>query len=92
MAKDEEVFSITSASESHSDAVWSREKRYAISMGIRTACFLLGVVIDHPIRWVFFAGAVVLPWIAVVIGNQASRKSSEGPSPFGDETRRQLEE
>jgi purine-cytosine permease-like protein len=89
--KEDEVFSITSATESHSVAVGSREKQYAITMGIRVVCFIAGVAIDHPVRWLFFAGAVFLPWFAVIVGNQVARRASEGPSPFGGETRSQLE-
>lgn len=80
---DDEVYSITSARESHSSAVWSREKRYAISMAIRTVCFIGAVVATGPLRWGLLAGAIFLPYIAVVFANQPARKASDGPSPFG---------
>ncbi len=38
-------------------------------MGIRTACFVLLVVIDEWYRWIFAAGAVFLPFFAVVAAN-----------------------
>jgi len=79
------VPSITSAAPSHSDAVWSREKRYAISMAIRTACFISAVIATGPLRWGLLVGAIFLPYIAVVLANQPARRASDGPSPFGVE-------
>jgi hypothetical protein len=46
-------------------------RHYAITMGIRTVCFILMAVVD-PIHWwtfVFAAGAIFLPYIAVVYAN-----------------------
>ncbi len=42
-------------------------------MGIRLACLPLAVVTSGWLRWFFIAGAVVLPYIAVVVANAASR-------------------
>ncbi len=44
-------------------------KRYLISMGIRTVCVVLAVIVDGPLRWLFVAGAVLLPYVAVVMAN-----------------------
>ena len=38
-------------------------------MAIRTACFVLLVVVDAWYRWIFAAGAVFLPFFAVVAAN-----------------------
>ena len=47
-----------------------RVRRYLISMGIRTACVIAAVLsIGHWWTWVFAAGAVFLPYIAVVAAN-----------------------
>jgi len=46
-----------------------RQRRYFISMMVRTACFILAVVLHNPYRWIAIAGAVLLPYIAVVIAN-----------------------
>lgn len=54
----------------------SREKRYAITMAIRMACFVSMIFVDGPMRWVLLGGAVFLPYIAVVLANQANTKSS----------------
>jgi DUF3099 family protein len=61
--------SVTSVPESRTEDQAKRLKHYLVTMGIRTACFVLLVVIDHPIRWVFALGAVVLPFVAVVAAN-----------------------
>lgn len=96
--KRDEVHSITSAAQSHSEATWSREKRYAISMAIRTACFIGAVAASGPLRWTLLVGAVFLPYVAVIFANSPARKASDGPSPFGHERpeleqpRRELDE
>jgi hypothetical protein len=61
--------SVTSAPESRTADQVRRLKQYLLTMGIRTACFVLLVVIHHPVRWVFAAGAVFLPFFAVVAAN-----------------------
>ena len=61
--------SVTSAPESRTADQARRLKQYLLTMGIRTACFVLLVVIHHPVRWVFAAGAVFLPFFAVVAAN-----------------------
>ena len=47
----------------------SRARKYFISMMVRTACFILAVILPSPYRWVALFGAVVLPYIAVVVAN-----------------------
>ena len=61
--------SVTSAPEARTEDQARRLKHYLVTMSIRTACFVLLVVIDHPIRWLFAAGAVFLPFFAVVAAN-----------------------
>ena len=46
-------------------------------MIIRTACFIGAVLTPSPYRWFLIAGAVVLPYIAVVIAN-AGRENATG--------------
>jgi len=49
----------------------SRIRKYMVTMGIRIACLILMVVVQ-PFgwyTWVFAAGAVFLPYFAVVIAN-----------------------
>lgn len=65
-----EVVRITSAGTNHADDIAARQRRYVASMGLRTACFIGAVVIgDGWLRWVLVAGAVFLPYFAVVMAN-----------------------
>ncbi len=84
---------ITTASRSHSDDVWAREKRYMITMGIRTVCFIAAVLlylspVPHWVAWVFIAGSLVLPYIAVVMANAGVSPDPGGPDPFDGNTGR----
>lgn len=72
------VYSITDAGASHTDDLNKRINKYLISMAIRTACVVLAVVVDGWIRWVFIAGAVVLPYVAVLLAN--ARDVRRGPA------------
>lgn len=69
---------ITSAGTALSEDVAARTRRYLIQMGIRVICFIGAVVIDHPVRWALLAGAVVLPYIAVLLAN-AGRERPPDP-------------
>lgn len=69
---DASVVRITSAPESPRAELGQRERRYVISMSIRTACFIGAVVVDSWFRWVLVAGAFLLPYVAVVMANSAS--------------------
>lgn len=64
-----EAISITSAPKSLKNDLAARQKRYLLSMSIRTICFLLTVVLPSPLRWFALAGAMLLPYIAVVVAN-----------------------
>lgn len=67
------MHSITGAVAPHSDDFDARVKRYLISMAIRSACVVLVIVIDNPIRWVFAVLAVILPGVAVVMANVSGK-------------------
>lgn len=73
-----EVFNVTEAQRALSDEQVSRQRRYLVSMGIRTACVLAAIVIPGWPRWVFIAGAVVLPYLAVVIANAGKENVEAG--------------
>lgn len=64
-----EVHTITDAQRALSAEQASRTRRYLISMGIRTGCVIAAIFVPGWPRWVFIAGAVVLPYLAVVIAN-----------------------
>ena len=80
-ARPPEVHSITGAGESLSDEQTGRTKRYLVSMTIRTACVLLAIVVPGWPRWVFLAGAVALPYLAVVAANSGRRRRGTPPAP-----------
>ena len=68
MGKDEPI-SITSAQESLTNDQSGRARRYFISMMIRTACFILTVILPSPYRWIALSGALLLPYVAVIVAN-----------------------
>jgi hypothetical protein len=66
---------ITTAASSRADDISHRQRRYLISMGIRTLCFLGAVAVgDNWLRWVLFAGAIFLPYVAVVMANATNNR------------------
>ncbi len=69
MAKEKKIFEITNAPLALTRDQAGRQKRYFISMMIRTACFILTVILPSPYRWISLAGAAGLPYFAVVIAN-----------------------
>ena len=73
----EPTHTITSAQRSLSAEQAGRTRKYLISMGIRTACVIGAIFIPGWPRWVLIAGAVVLPYLAVVIAN-AGKARDEG--------------
>ncbi len=66
---DSAVHSITDAATAHSEDMRQRMIKYALAMGIRMVCLILIFVVDGWFKLVMVAGAVFLPWIAVVIAN-----------------------
>ncbi|WP_079596087.1 DUF3099 domain-containing protein [Arthrobacter sp. P2b] len=66
---DSEVHSITDAAGAHSEDMRKRMIKYALAMGIRMVCLILIFVVDGWFKILMVAGAVFLPWIAVVIAN-----------------------
>ncbi|VXB31944.1 conserved hypothetical protein [Arthrobacter sp. 9V] len=66
---DPEVHSITDAAAAHSEDMRDRMIKYAVAMGIRMVCIILIFVVDGWFKIIAIAGAVFLPWIAVVIAN-----------------------
>ena len=77
-AGENEVYDVTSAPKALSSDLSSRQKRYFISMMIRTLCFILTVILPSPFRWFALFGAVTLPYIAVVIANAGRETITPG--------------
>jgi hypothetical protein len=64
---------ITTAPTNRHDDLDRRRRRYLISMGIRTTCFVGAILVgDWWLRWVLVAGAFLLPYVAVVMANTAT--------------------
>jgi uncharacterized membrane protein len=83
MAKEPDPIRITTATRSHRDDIARRQKRYLISMGVRTVCFVAAIVsIGHWFVWIFLAGSFVLPYIAVIMANAGADPDPGGPEPF----------
>jgi predicted tellurium resistance membrane protein TerC len=67
------VHSITDAAAAHSEDMRDRMIKYSLAMGIRMVCIILIFVLDGWLKIVAVAGAVFLPWIAVVIANGSDK-------------------
>ena len=81
---DEDAVRITTAATSRNADIAARQKRYLLSMGLRTLCFVGAIVVGSGwLRWVLVVAALVLPYVAVVMANAASPKVAgtvpEGP-------------
>ena len=84
---DKQIQSITSAQSGLTADQSARQRRYFISMMIRTACFILTVVLPSPYRWFALAGALTLPYIAVIAAN-AGRETIKKEAIFNPKRKR----
>lgn len=71
---------ITSEPVSAAQELKGRERRYLLQMAVRVGCFGAAVAIDHWTRWLFVVGAVVLPYIAVVLANAGQDRPAGTPT------------
>ena len=78
----EPVYSVTSARSGQRDEIGGRERRYVISMAIRTLCFIGAVIAWQTVgAWlgaILFVGALVLPYTSVVLANAGVRRRATG--------------
>jgi len=81
------IQSITSAQSGLSIDQSARQRRYFISMMIRTACFVLTVILPSPYRWIALVGALTLPYIAVIAAN-AGRETIRKDAVFSPKQKR----
>ncbi|MCP3821259.1 DUF3099 domain-containing protein [Streptomyces sp. A3M-1-3] len=82
---DAEVFRITGARQGLVDDVRGRQRRYVISMSVRTVSVVLAAVLWNVERHVAVVALViglVLPYIAVVIANAGRENAPSLPSTF----------
>ena len=55
----------------------SRMIRYSIAMSLRFICIIVGVYVSGWLMWVCFAGAIFLPYFAVVLANARGTSPSK---------------
>jgi len=79
------VYRITGARLGVPEDVAGRQRRYLVSMGVRTACFVLAIVASGWLRWLLIVGAVVLPYVSVVFANGGREQGGDFP---GEATQR----
>jgi predicted tellurium resistance membrane protein TerC len=56
-------------------------RKYSIAMSVRMACILLVFVVPGWWMWVFALGAIVLPYIAVVLANVGDNRAGQVEAP-----------
>lgn len=83
MGKKVKVQAITSVGRPLSQDVHDRTVRYLVSMGIRTACIVGAYLVDGWLTWAMIAGAVVLPYLAVVAANAGQERAQPADSLLG---------
>ncbi|WP_162931218.1 DUF3099 domain-containing protein [Streptomyces sporangiiformans] len=80
-----EVFRITGARQGLADDVRGRQRRYVISMSVRTVAVILAATlwnVERPVAIVALVLGGVLPYIAVVIANAGRENAPSLPSTF----------
>jgi hypothetical protein len=83
--------SITTARAGTSVDTSQRIRRYTITMAFRTACFILAVTVAHGwLQWVMLAGAVFLPYMGVLLANQANETGRKPVRDSAPDDARQL--
>ncbi len=92
----QEAIRITTAGSSPQADLARRQRKYVIAMTIRTLCFV-GAAISGAagLHWLWpflIAGAVILPYVAVVMANANDSRSNEVPLVGGGDAQRQLGE
>lgn len=85
---------ITTAGSNPQADLARRQKRYVISMAIRALCFVGAVIAGMAgVDWlwpILIAGALLLPYVAVVMANANDSRSSSLPLIDSGDAQRQL--
>ena len=93
--RDDDVVRITTAAANRADDIKARQKRYLLSMSLRTLCFVGAIIASlNGVDWlwpILIGGAIVLPYIAVVMANAAANLSDGFKLREADFSRRELE-
>ncbi len=94
-SSDSDAIRITTAASSHAADIAARQKRYVASMSLRSICFVGAVttaILGGP-GWVvgiLIGGALVLPYIAVVMANARVTRADDFALRTGLDDRPQL--
>lgn len=84
---DVQVFRITGARQGLEADVRGRQRRYVVSMSIRTVSVILAATlwnVERPVAVIALVLGAVLPYIAVVIANAGRENAPSLPSTFID--------
>jgi hypothetical protein len=83
-----DVYTVTEAHRPLSEDIRYRQRRYLLSMGIRTVCILVAVFLaGHVPLWALMiplSGAIVLPYVSVVFANGGREPEKSHPLPAGN--------
>ncbi|MER0444883.1 DUF3099 domain-containing protein [Streptomyces sp. NPDC006660] len=80
-----QVFRITGARQGLAEDVRGRQRRYVISMSVRTVSVILTAVlwnVERPVAIVTLALGALLPYVAVVFANAGRENVTSLPSTF----------
>jgi hypothetical protein len=67
--------SITTVGDSPDQERKSRMVKYTIAMTIRVICIVAAIFVEGWLMWLAFAGAIFLPYFAVIIANAQGSKA-----------------
>ncbi len=87
---DRDAVRITTASASRKDDISRRQRRYVISMSIRTVCFVAAILVEGWLRWTLVVAALLLPYVAVVMANAVNSKDDDFALRDAENGRREL--
>ncbi|MCI3929750.1 DUF3099 domain-containing protein [Streptomyces sp. AN091965] len=82
---DAQVFRITGARQGLADDVRGRQRRYVISMSVRTVSVIAAAVlwnVERHVALVALVLGILLPYVAVVIANAGRENAPSLPSTF----------
>lgn len=80
-----QTFRITGARQGLTEDVRGRQRRYVISMSVRTVAVILTAVlwnVERPVAIITLIAGAVLPYVAVVIANAGRENVTSLPSTF----------
>lgn len=82
---DSGVFRITGARAGLTEDIHRRQRRYIISMAIRTLSVILTVVlwnVERPLAWGTLVLGALLPYVAVVVANAGRENTPPAPPAY----------